>query len=151
MEKILIMKRHEIFIKNCYNPFLYVLWMQLIFLDILNNFILELIVVGCIPLVGYLFYIFKKIPLRKENWMVWAFLVYSICSWIVYLFRFFDTNILRDGLLFLILFGVAFLFVLKLLDVNFKIRNKKDKEVDILAPFLLCILINVFQCIDFFE
>lgn len=148
------MERYKIFGKNLLNPFIFVLlWQSCLShgLSKQNNFILELILLGCIPIIVYLVYLLKQIPWKKDNWFAWVFLAYSICSWGAYLLRFHNLSLFKNGMFLLILFGIVILLLLSLLGEHFQIKNKKNEEINMLIPFLWLLLFNFIQCTDFFE
>ncbi len=109
-----------------------------------KNITLDIITMFAIPVVANLIYIFREIEIKKENWFVWIFFTYTTCSFAAGLSRFISNEFMYNILALIIVIGVFILFICCLFEMKIYISTKKKQAINIICPFLLMILLNIY-------
>lgn len=108
-----------------------------------NSFYIDLVLAFLIPVIVNSMFTFNRISIKKGNKFVWIYLLYTTFSFATVLFRQGNTILFHDLSALMALIGIAIVILCCVLEMNFYVKTKTEKEINIIVPLLFLALVNL--------
>lgn len=110
---------------------------------LINNFYVDLLFAFLVPVIANSAFTFDRISIEKGNRFVWVYLLYTMFSFAAILFRHSSTKLFHELSALMTIIGIAIAIICCVLEMNFYVKTKTKKEINIIVPLLLLVLVNL--------